>query len=64
MSEEYTGVNFFKVMGDSSKEADKLMRSQGIKALPSFHFWKEGELVEKVSGAKQEALRTAIEKYQ
>jgi len=64
MSEEYTGVNFFKVMGDSSKEADQLMRSQGIKALPSFHFWKKGELVEKVSGAKQEALRTAIEKYQ
>ena len=27
-----------QVMGDSSKEADKLMRSQGVRALPSFHF--------------------------
>ena len=27
-------------MGDSSPDADKLMRSQGVRALPSFHFWK------------------------
>jgi hypothetical protein len=26
------------VMGDSSPAADKLMRSQGVRALPSFHF--------------------------
>lgn len=25
-------------MGDSSPAADKLMRSQGVRALPSFHF--------------------------
>lgn len=25
-------------MGDSSPDADKLMRSQGVRALPSFHF--------------------------
>lgn len=27
-----------QVMGDSSPAADKLMRSQGVRALPSFHF--------------------------
>ena len=63
MSEEFSDVKFFKVMGDSSKEADTLMRSQGVKALPSFHFWKKKELVEKVGGAKPDALRTAIDKH-
>lgn len=61
MSDQYTDVTFLKVMGDSSKEADMLMRSQGVKALPSFHFWKGKVLVEKVSGAKPDALRQAIE---
>ena len=34
-----------QVMGDSSPDADKLMRSQGVRALPSFHFWKGGKQV-------------------
>ena len=37
-SEQYKNVVFLKVMGDSTPAADKLMRSQGVRALPSFHF--------------------------
>ena len=50
-------------MGDSSPEADKLMRSQGVRALPSFHFWKDKKQVDSISGAKTQALQDAIESH-
>ena len=52
-----------QVMGDSSPDADKLMRSQGVRALPSFHFWKNKKQVDSVSGAKTQALQDAIEQH-
>jgi len=61
MSEKYTSVKFLKVMGDASPEADKLMRSQGVRALPSFHFWKNSNKLDSISGAKTQALIDAIE---
>lgn len=39
-------------MGDASPEADKLMRSQGVRALPSFHFWKNSNKLDSISGAR------------
>jgi len=60
-SEKYSNVKFLKVMGDSSPAADKLMRSQGVRALPSFHFWKNKKQVDSISGAKTQALQEAIE---
>ena len=64
MSEKYTKVAFLKVMGDASPEADKLMRSQGVRALPSFHFWKNKKQIDSISGAKTQALIDAIETHQ
>jgi len=61
MSEKYTDAAFYKVMGDANKETDKLMRSQGVRALPTFHLWKNGKLIDSISGAKVEPLRAAIE---
>ena len=60
-SERYKSVSFLKVMGDSSPAADKLMRSQGVRALPSFHFWKNNKQIDSISGAKTQALQDAIE---
>ena len=60
-SEKYKNVAFLKVMGDSSPDADKLMRSQGVRALPSFHFWKNEKKLDSISGAKTQALQDAIE---
>jgi len=60
-SEKYTNVVFLKVMGDSTPAADKLMRSQGVRALPSFHFWKDNKQIDSISGAKTQALQEAIE---
>jgi len=48
-------------MGDSCPAADKLMRSHGVRALPSFHFWKNKKQIDSISGAKTQALQDAIE---
>lgn len=62
MSERFNDVVFVKVMGDSSDEASELMKREGIRAVPAFHFWKDGEKVEQFSGAKAEAIEVAINK--
>ena len=41
----------------------ELMRSQGVRALPSFHFWKNSDKVDSISGAKTQALQDAIEMH-
>jgi len=61
MSKEFTGAQFYKVMGDTNKETDALMRGQGVRALPTFQLWKGGELINSISGAKTEPLRQAIQ---
>jgi len=57
----YENVAFLKVMADSSKEAEQLVRSQGVRALPTFHFLKNNEIVEKLKGARMDAVRSTIE---
>lgn len=34
----------------------------GVRALPSFHFFKKGDKLDSISGAKTQALQEAIEK--
>lgn len=63
LSELHKDVIFCKVMGDSSDEAMKLLKSQGVRALPAFHFWKNNEQVEMIGGAKLEPLKEAIASY-
>ena len=53
-----------QVMGDSCESADKLMRGQGVRALPSFHLWKNNEKVESIQGAKTQVLEDAIKANQ
>merc|ERR1719387_2643271 len=62
-SMQYKNVVFLKVMGDSSQGADQLMRGQGVRALPSFHFWKDKKQIDNISGAKTQALQDAIEEH-
>ncbi|KAJ8599438.1 hypothetical protein CTAYLR_008002 [Chrysophaeum taylorii] len=63
LSEEYTDTLFYKVTGDSSADASSLMKREGVRAVPSFHFWKNGERVEVVNGANIDAVTSSVEKY-
>jgi len=38
------------------------MKREGVRAVPSFHFWKNGERVDIVNGANIDALTNALDK--
>ena len=51
------------MIGDSSPDASKLMKREGVRSVPAFHFWKNGEKVDMVNGANMDALTGAVSKY-
>ena len=52
----------FQVIGDASPDASKLMKREGVRSVPSFHYFKNGEKVDVVNGANAEAIEAAITK--
>ena len=53
----------FTCLADSITSSFSLLPTAGVRALPSFHFFKSGERVDSISGAKTQALQVAIENY-
>jgi thioredoxin 1 len=49
-----------QVIGDASADASKLMKREGVRSVPSFHYFRNGERVEIVNGANAEAIEAAI----
>ena len=62
LSEKYTDAVFLKVMGDASPEASKLMKREGVRSVPSFHYFLKGEKVDVINGANADAIEAAITK--
>ncbi|KAJ1629506.1 flagellar outer arm dynein 14 kDa light chain LC5, partial [Pavlovales sp. CCMP2436] len=60
-SEQFSAAAFYKVIGDSSSDANKLMSKQGIRAVPTFQLWKGNAKICEISGAKAAALEEAIQ---
>ena len=63
LSEKYPDAVFLKVIGDASPEASKLMKREGVRSVPSFHYFVNGEKVDVVNGANAEAIEAAITKH-
>lgn len=62
-SEKYPDAVFLKVIGDASPDASKLMKREGVRSVPSFHYFVNGEKVDVVNGANAEAIEAAITKH-
>ena len=62
LSEKYSDAVFLKVIGDVSPEASKLMKREGVRSVPSFHYFVNGEKIDVVNGANAEAIEAAITK--
>ncbi|CAN0385900.1 unnamed protein product [Ectocarpus sp. 12 AP-2014] len=63
LAEQYSDAIFVKVIGDSTNDASQLMKREGVRSVPSFHFWKDGKKVEKVNGANEEALEQTLRDF-
>lgn len=53
----------FQVIGDATPDASKLMKREGVRSVPSFHYFVGGEKVDVVNGANAEAIEAAIAKH-
>lgn len=62
LSVKYPDAIFLKVIGDASPEASKLMKREGVRSVPSFHYFMNGEKVDVINGANAEAIEAAIAK--
>jgi hypothetical protein len=62
-SDQYTDAVFLKVIGDASPEASKLMKREGVRTVPSFHYFVNGQKVDVINGANAEAIQAAIAKH-
>lgn len=61
MSEEHTNVVFLKVDVD---EVQQLAAEQGVSAMPTFFFFKNGSKVHEVVGASEAKIKEGIAKHQ
>ena len=52
-----------QVIGDASPDASKLMKREGVRSVPSFHYFVGGDKVDVVNGANAEAIEAAITKH-
>uniref|UniRef100_A0A0G4I828 Thioredoxin domain-containing protein n=1 Tax=Chromera velia CCMP2878 TaxID=1169474 RepID=A0A0G4I828_9ALVE len=63
LSDEYPNVVFLKCIGDKTPELKSLMKSQAVRAVPSFQFFKGGVKVDRVDGAKKEELAKKLKEH-
>jgi thioredoxin 1 len=62
LSNKFEGkVNFYKIDADTSPEAKTIMKSQGIRSVPTFHIWRKGSQLDSVQGAKIDEVERIIE---
>ena len=60
LSDKYPNVTFLKCIGDSSADASALMKREGVRSVPTFHFWKNGVKLDSVNGARIEEVEAAV----
>ncbi|XP_003383163.1 PREDICTED: thioredoxin-like [Amphimedon queenslandica] len=60
MSQEFTSLDFYKVDVDKN---DETAERQGIQAMPTFQFFKNGKKIDDMRGANEAKLREMIQKY-
>lgn len=51
------------MIGDASADASKLMKREGVRSVPSFHFFRSSQKLDVVNGANAEAIEAAITKH-
>eukprot|EP00127_Corallochytrium_limacisporum_P005400 Clim_evm12s204 gene=Clim_evmTU12s204 len=60
LEKNYPDVVFIKVDVD---ELEELAAQSGITAMPTFQFYKQGNKIDEVKGARKDALKELVEKH-
>ena len=60
LSEELTDVTFCKIMGDHDADTRALMKEWGVRVVPLFLLFRNGERVGEWSGAKADILKENV----
>ncbi|CEM35850.1 unnamed protein product [Vitrella brassicaformis CCMP3155] len=60
LSDKFPSVVFLKVEGDSTKQGQALMKRENVRAVPSFHFFKQGKKVDKINGAAMQDVEALV----
>lgn len=63
MSNDLPNVTFVKIMGDHSTDSRALMKEWGVRVVPLFYLFRDGEKVHEWSGAKPDVLKENILSY-
>eukprot|EP00747_Dinoflagellata_sp_TGD_P166799 gnl/TRDRNA2_/TRDRNA2_190152_c0_seq1.p1 gnl/TRDRNA2_/TRDRNA2_190152_c0~~gnl/TRDRNA2_/TRDRNA2_190152_c0_seq1.p1 ORF type:complete len:233 (-),score=44.63 gnl/TRDRNA2_/TRDRNA2_190152_c0_seq1:148-846(-) len=64
MAAEFEKVKFLKLTGDENEQTDKLLKRLGVRSVPVFIFFKDGQEVgDRVVGAKELDVRGAVTKF-
>ena len=60
LSEELSDVSFVKIMGDHDADTRALMKEWGVRVVPLFFLFRNGEKIGEWSGAKPDVLRENV----
>src|SRR5690242_15514433 len=60
LAQNYTAVKFYKIDVD---EASDIATRAGISAMPTFHFYKNGKLIDTVVGARLSSIKDKLKQY-
>ncbi len=61
LSEKYSqDAIFLKCTGDSSDLSALLMKREGVRSVPAFHFWKNANRIEVVIGAQLQEVESNL----
>jgi thioredoxin 1 len=54
----FNGIRFYKY---DTEESEDIAQELGVNAMPTFHIFKDGDVMESVTGAKASSLEKAIQ---
>lgn len=60
MAEKYTSIVFLEVFGDETIETRRMMMEMQVRVTPTFKFFKDGQLVETITGSNENKLTEGI----
>ena len=63
MAGKYDNAVFLKIQGDATMDTRALMKKWGIRSVPTFRFFKNGELIHSHTGAKKDVLQEKFDEF-